>query len=318
MRSSIQRLDVGLAHAELDLLVEQVHHRHRVELAAVDAADRDRAAAADGVDRGVQDAHAVDAGLLDHLPGDRVGQQAGHLLGQLADRRAVGLHADRVDHRVGAAAVGELAQRVADVVDVVECRRVSMPWRSRQREPLGHESMPITSSAPRCLAIRADIWPIGPRPNTATLPPSGIAGVLDRLPCGRQHVGEVDEALVGRALGDLDRAELRLRDAQELGLAARDLPVELGVAEAARRPCRTRGPGSSRTASSRSWSHIQQCPQEMLNGITTRSPALMWLTSAPTSSTMPIGSWPRMSPSSMNAPEHLVEVQVGAADAASW
>ena len=34
----------------------------------------------------------------------------------------------------------------------------------------------------------------------------------------------------------------------------------------------------------------------MLNGTTTRSPGSMWVTSAPTSSTMPIGSWPRMSP----------------------
>jgi len=36
--------------------------------------------------------------------------------------------------------------------------------------------------------------------------------------------------------------------------------------------------------------HIQQCPQEMLNGTTTRSPGRMWVTCAPTSSTMPIGS----------------------------
>ncbi len=52
----------------------------------------------------------------------------------------------------------------------------------------------------------------------------------------------------------------------------------------------------------------------MLNGITTRSPGLMWVTSAPTSSTIPIGSWPSTSPASMNAPRHLVEVEVGAAD----
>src|SRR5215212_8665649 len=40
----------------------------------------------------------------------------------------------------------------------------------------------------------------------------------------------------------------------------------------------------------------------MLNGITTRSPLAIWLTSEPISSTIPIGSWPRMSPSSMNGP----------------
>ena len=31
----------------------------------------------------------------------------------------------------------------------------------------------MTWPAPRCWATRVDISPIGPRPNTATLPPSG-------------------------------------------------------------------------------------------------------------------------------------------------
>ena len=46
--------------------------------------------------------------------------------------------------------------------------------------------------------------------------------------------------------------------------------------------------------------HIQQCPQQIWNGITTRSPTCRSPVSGPTSSTMPIGSWPRMSPSPMN------------------
>src|SRR6478752_4455706 len=36
---------VGLAHPQLDLLVEEIHHGHWVSGAAVDAAERDRAAA---------------------------------------------------------------------------------------------------------------------------------------------------------------------------------------------------------------------------------------------------------------------------------
>src|SRR3954451_36147 len=40
----------------------------------------------------------------------------------------------------------------------------------------------------------------------------------------------------------------------------------------------------------------QHDPQQMVNGMTTRSPFLRFLTSLPTSSTMPIGSWPMMSP----------------------
>ena len=47
------------------------------------------------------------------------------------------------------------------------------------------------------------------------------------------------------------------------------------------------------------WLHIQQVPQEMLNGTTTRSPAFTAVTSGPTSRTMPIGSWPMTSPTVM-------------------
>src|SRR5271165_1709114 len=49
-------------------------------------------------------------------------------------------------------------------------------------------------------------------------------------------------------------------------------------------------------------SHIQQCPQEMLNGITTRSPARRWVMSAPVASTIPIGSCPSTSPGLRNGP----------------
>ena len=40
-------------------------------------------------------------------------------------------------------------------------------------------------------------------------------------------------------------------------------------------------------------------PQEIVNGTTTRSPRLTFVTALPTSSTMPMNSWPRMSPFSM-------------------
>ena len=43
----------------------------------------------------------------------------------------------------------------------------------------------------------------------------------------------------------------------------------------------------------------QQEPQEMVNGTTTRSPFFKLVTPEPTSSTIPMGSWPRMSPFSM-------------------
>src|SRR5436190_13345882 len=57
--------DVGLSHEDLDLLVEEVHHRHRVESSAVDPGDREGPASPNGVDGVVEGAHAVDPGLLD-------------------------------------------------------------------------------------------------------------------------------------------------------------------------------------------------------------------------------------------------------------
>ena len=47
---------------------------------------------------------------------------------------------------------------------------------------------------------------------------------------------------------------------------------------------------------------MKHWPQAIWNGMTTRSPAARSLTPSPTSSTMPIGSCPRMSPSSMKGP----------------
>ena len=43
----------------------------------------------------------------------------------------------------------------------------------------------------------------------------------------------------------------------------------------------------------------RQLPQAMVNGTTTRSPRFEFVTSLPTSSTIPMNSWPRMSPASM-------------------
>ena len=205
--------------------------------------------------------------------GDPVGQQARHGLRQLAERRAVRLHADRVDDGVGAAAVGHLAHRSGDVVVARGGRACSTPWRRASASRSGTRSTPITRPAPRCSAIRhAHLRRSARGRRRRRVPPSGIAGVLDRLPGRRQHVGEVDEALVGRALRHLDRAELRLRDAQQLRLAAGHLRRRASCSRTAPRPC-----PASRTCvvshcECRPWSHMKQWPQEMLNGITTRSP----------------------------------------------
>ena len=140
------------------------------------------------------------------------------------------LHADGVDRRVGPTARCPLADLIADVpvelrvvdgVDLVAAGKL---------EPLGDR---VDADHPRAAAARdacrhlAD-WPEAEHRDRAA---RRRVGVLDRLPGGGEDVGEVDEALVRRPLGHLDRAEVALRDPQRLGLAAGDLAVELRVAE---------------------------------------------------------------------------------------
>jgi hypothetical protein len=62
----------------------------------------------------------------------------------------------------------------------------------------------------------------------------GDIGPLRRLPRGGEHVGEEEVTLVGVAVRHLDRTEVRLRHPQVLGLGARHVAVELGVAEQGR------------------------------------------------------------------------------------
>ena len=77
----------------------------------------------------------------------------------------------------------------------------------------------------------AAMSPIGPEPEHHHAAAIGDVGVLDRLPGGGQHVGEVDEAVVGRPSGTLIGSVLGLRHPQVLGLPAGHLAVELRVAE---------------------------------------------------------------------------------------
>ena len=159
------------------------------------------------------------------------GSSAGRLHRGGLERRAVRLHADRLDHAVRAAAARS-ARRIAAGTSSTSSKSItSMPWRWAIASRSGTLSTAMTRSAPRWRAIRALIWPIGPRPVTSTVSPGVDVGELRRLPRRGEHVGEEQVALVGVAVRHLDRAEVRLRHAQVLGLAAGDLAVELGVAE---------------------------------------------------------------------------------------
>ena len=239
-----------------------------------------------------------------------------HLVGELRDRRAVRLHPDGVDHgsprrgRRSASRIAPTRRRRAR-----SGRAPARRGRGRARAARARGRRRCTCSTPRCWAIRVAHLADRPEAEHEQAAAGGHVGVLDRLPGGRQHVGEVDEAVVRRALGDLDRPVLGLRHAQVARPGRRAPGRRASCSRTARRPSPGRAPASSRTATAGRLSHMKQWPQEMLNGITTRSPGVICVTSAPTSSTMPIGSWPRMSPGVDERAHDLVEVQVGAADA---
>ena len=91
-----------------------------------------------------------------------------------------------------------------------------------------------------------------------------------------------------------------MRHPEVLRLAAGHLAVELAVAEQAGAGAVLAVLGGLALALDSRRSHIQQCPQLTLNGMTTRSPTSRCWTCEPTASTMPIGSCPTMSPGSMN------------------
>lgn len=64
-----------------------------------------------------------------------------------------------------------------------------------------------------------------------TVPPGRKFAYSTRLPGGGQDVGQVDVPLVGRPVRDLDRQAVPEGDPEKLGLPARHLAVQLGVAE---------------------------------------------------------------------------------------
>ena len=101
----------------------------------------------------------------------------------------------------------------------------------RAREPLRHEVEPEDGLDAQVLGDAGAHLADRPEADDGEAAALRDLRVLHRLPRGGQDVGEEEEAVVRRPVGDLDRPVLRLRNAQELGLAAGDLAVELRVAE---------------------------------------------------------------------------------------
>src|SRR4051794_14501244 len=75
-------LDVCLAHTDLHALVEELHHRQRIELASVYADDRKRSAPADAMDRRTEGGQTIDPGALRESGPDAVREARCRLLHQ--------------------------------------------------------------------------------------------------------------------------------------------------------------------------------------------------------------------------------------------
>ncbi len=219
-------LDVALAHADRDLLVEERLHRQRVGLAAVDARDGDGAAAADRVERRVQRREAVDARDVHDLLRDAVGQEARSLLRERGGGAAVRLHADGLDHGVGPAAVDHLAQLVSHVVGEVEgLDAVALGHGAALGDGIHRDDAvaEVLADAGRELADRAEA-------HDAERAALGHVRVLHALPGGGEDVAEEEVALVGELGVHDDRVDVGERHAEALGLAAGDGSVHLAEA----------------------------------------------------------------------------------------
>ena len=173
-------------------------------VAAVDADDRDGAAPADDVDRGVQRGQAVDAGGLHELLGHGVGQQRRRPSGPprptgepWASMPTASITASGPRPSVSSR-TARPRRRPRPQVDDLDTAGPG------PREPLGHEV-----DADHCCdaAVQGDAGRpcrrSGRGPRTATRAAVGHGGVLHGLPGGGQHVGEEEEAVVGRPSGTL-------------------------------------------------------------------------------------------------------------------
>ncbi|CAH0295882.1 hypothetical protein SRABI128_04026 [Microbacterium sp. Bi128] len=220
-------LDVALAHAHAQLLVEHRLHRQDVGVTGVDAAQRDRPAAADDVDRGVHRREAVQARGVHELLRERVREQPDGVLSERGPGVAVGLHADRVDHAVHTPTLREIAQFVDHRVGEVEGLH---PVALGHRAALGDRVDRQDAVAQVHADARREL-PHGPEPHDRERPAVGDVRVLHALPGGRHDVAEEQVPVVGQVVADADVVVVGQRHPQVLGLPAGHLAVQLGEAE---------------------------------------------------------------------------------------
>jgi len=136
----------------------------------------------------------------------------------------VRLHADRVDDRVRAPAAGHLDQQAGGVIGLVQVDGLDAEP-GRGGPPFGHRVNADDSLHAEVPGDPRRELPDGSEAEHGQRAVLGCIGEDHCLVGGGQDVGQ-EQVLLVRAVGrDLDRAELRLRDPQELRLPARDRPV---------------------------------------------------------------------------------------------
>ena len=144
------------------------------------------------------------------------------------------LHAHGIDHGVGASPAGLLADRRQELafglLEVAQIEDVDAPL-AHPFEPIGDQVDPDHRAHAAMAGDPAAHVPDRAEPQHDEAAALRHVRVLDRLVGRRQHVGEVDEAVVRRPVRHLDRSVLGLRHPQQLGLSTRHLAVQLGVPE---------------------------------------------------------------------------------------
>ena len=155
---------------------------------------------------------AIDPGLLHQLLRHGVRQEAGHLLSHLGPRRAVRLHAHRLDHRVRPAAIGHPADHLGQVLVVLAQVQHLHASLAGAPEALGHQVHADHAVAAMLRDARGHVAD-GTQPEDDDGAAIRDVRVFHGLPGRGQHVGEIDEAVVGRPVGNLDRQRVAERHA---------------------------------------------------------------------------------------------------------
>ena len=186
------------------------------------------------LDRQLQSGQPIDTDSPHRLLRQPVREHTGEVLDELGAARSMRFHPDRVDDRVGAAAGEQIPDRRGDLLAVLaEVAKIDHlgAMSPRPLQAFGHQIDPDDPLRPEMGGHPARHRTDRPQTEHHHRPAGRHGGVLDRLPRGGQHVGQIEEAVVGGPVGHLDRPVLRLGDSEQLGLRPRHLAVQLRVTE---------------------------------------------------------------------------------------